>query len=285
MCLHCRGLRSSRPPGWICLFGGIASDALTKDHSSFPLVGRCYLSDSSTSVWPKFSLLNYFSSTNLGYRRFAFCFRNISWAFVNGITRQFFFLRPNTYLYAVDHSCRACCPTTVLLYVYISSSGVPTPYILWYQDHLQSWYNDWRTLAAALLISCVGILVISLTLLFLQISTGFRVAELSEGFNGRLATSEAFFFTHWTFSPYLLPSQSISRSDLADSYQHCQVGCGRTMMERIQEPRNDHTKYLGARVKEIRYTKSLVPYNRFECRVWVLIGICRNCQGNDLSFG
>lgn len=54
----------------------------------------------------------------------------------------------------------------------------------WGQDGQKPWYKSWLTLAAALNISCIGILVRS----------GFRVVELSEGFQGRLATSEAFFY-------------------------------------------------------------------------------------------
>ncbi|RDB22661.1 Protein RTA1 [Hypsizygus marmoreus] len=54
----------------------------------------------------------------------------------------------------------------------------------WRRDQAKAWYNDWRTLGAVLFISCVGILIRSL----------FRVIELSEGYQGRLATSEAFFY-------------------------------------------------------------------------------------------
>ncbi|KAF8897589.1 RTA1 like protein-domain-containing protein [Infundibulicybe gibba] len=56
--------------------------------------------------------------------------------------------------------------------------------IIWIKDQAGSWYADWRTLAAALALSCLGILIRS----------GFRVVELSEGFQGRLTTSEAFFY-------------------------------------------------------------------------------------------
>lgn len=54
----------------------------------------------------------------------------------------------------------------------------------WGQDRQKPWYKSWLALAAALNISCIGILIRS----------GFRVVELSEGFQGRLATSEAFFY-------------------------------------------------------------------------------------------
>ncbi|KAF8558767.1 RTA1-domain-containing protein [Imleria badia] len=55
---------------------------------------------------------------------------------------------------------------------------------VWERDKAKPWYRDWRTLATALAISCIGILVRS----------GYRVAELSQGFQGYLATTEAFFY-------------------------------------------------------------------------------------------
>ncbi|KAI9574466.1 RTA1-domain-containing protein [Boletus coccyginus] len=55
---------------------------------------------------------------------------------------------------------------------------------IWERDKGQPWSRDWRTLAAALAISCIGILVRSC----------YRVAELSQGFQGYLATTEAFFY-------------------------------------------------------------------------------------------
>jgi len=55
---------------------------------------------------------------------------------------------------------------------------------IWGRDKGQPWYRDWRTLATALAISCIGILVRSC----------YRVAELSQGFQGYLATTEAFFY-------------------------------------------------------------------------------------------
>lgn len=55
---------------------------------------------------------------------------------------------------------------------------------VWSVDKDKAWSNDWRALAAALFISCIGILIRSV----------FRVVELSEGFQGHLATSEAFFY-------------------------------------------------------------------------------------------
>ncbi|EIW82130.1 RTA1-domain-containing protein [Coniophora puteana RWD-64-598 SS2] len=52
------------------------------------------------------------------------------------------------------------------------------------RDASGRWYRDWRTLAGALVVSCIGILVRS----------GYRVAELSQGYIGHLATTEAFFY-------------------------------------------------------------------------------------------
>ncbi|KAK0206445.1 RTA1-domain-containing protein [Desarmillaria ectypa] len=46
------------------------------------------------------------------------------------------------------------------------------------------WYNDWRALAGALFVSCIGILIRSV----------YRTIELSEGFEGQLATMESFFY-------------------------------------------------------------------------------------------
>ncbi|KAG2738396.1 hypothetical protein P692DRAFT_20698496, partial [Suillus brevipes Sb2] len=42
------------------------------------------------------------------------------------------------------------------------------------------WYNDWRALAGALAISCIGLLIRSF----------YRVVEASQGFRGNLSTSE-----------------------------------------------------------------------------------------------
>jgi len=51
-------------------------------------------------------------------------------------------------------------------------------------DKAKPWYNSWRTLATALFISCIGILIRS----------GFRVTELSQGYGGPLTTNEALFY-------------------------------------------------------------------------------------------
>ncbi|KAG6857110.1 hypothetical protein H0H87_009671 [Tephrocybe sp. NHM501043] len=54
----------------------------------------------------------------------------------------------------------------------------------WYQDSSKAWYNDWRALGFVLFLSCIGILIRSL----------YRVIELSQGYAGHLATTEAFFY-------------------------------------------------------------------------------------------
>ncbi|KAH7914178.1 RTA1 like protein-domain-containing protein [Hygrophoropsis aurantiaca] len=55
---------------------------------------------------------------------------------------------------------------------------------VWTMHSELPWYRSWKTLAAALAVSCFGILIRS----------GYRVAELSQGFQGYLATTEAFFY-------------------------------------------------------------------------------------------
>ncbi|KAJ7068463.1 RTA1-like protein [Mycena amicta] len=55
---------------------------------------------------------------------------------------------------------------------------------IWAADKDKKWHQDWRTLAGAMCLSFLGILTRS----------GYRVAELSQGYAGPLATSEAFFY-------------------------------------------------------------------------------------------
>jgi len=55
---------------------------------------------------------------------------------------------------------------------------------IWTMDKAKPWYNSWLTLATVLFISCIGILIRS----------GFRVSELSQGFDGPLTTNEALFY-------------------------------------------------------------------------------------------
>jgi len=51
-------------------------------------------------------------------------------------------------------------------------------------DKGQKWYDDWRVLAFALFISCIGILIRSV----------YRTVELSQGYIGHLATTESYFY-------------------------------------------------------------------------------------------
>ncbi|KAH7920174.1 RTA1-domain-containing protein [Leucogyrophana mollusca] len=55
---------------------------------------------------------------------------------------------------------------------------------IWAKDRGGTWYRDWRVLAGALSLSCVGILVRSV----------YRVVELSQGYQGYLTTTEAYFY-------------------------------------------------------------------------------------------
>ncbi|KAH7343267.1 RTA1-like protein [Rhizoctonia solani] len=55
---------------------------------------------------------------------------------------------------------------------------------IWHHQTPVPWYRNWKTLAAALALSCVGILIRSV----------FRTIELSEGFRGHLATTESLFY-------------------------------------------------------------------------------------------
>jgi len=64
---------------------------------------------------------------------------------------------------------------------------------VWTSDREKPWYSDWRTLAGALLISCVGILIRSV----------YRTIELSQGFEGALATNETFFYALDTLPLFL----------------------------------------------------------------------------------
>ncbi|KAJ7929961.1 RTA1-like protein [Mycena leptocephala] len=54
----------------------------------------------------------------------------------------------------------------------------------WAMDGAKKWHQDWRTLVGAMTLSFVGILIRSV----------YRVAELSQGYDGYLATTERFFY-------------------------------------------------------------------------------------------
>ncbi|KAI0347275.1 RTA1-like protein [Trametopsis cervina] len=56
---------------------------------------------------------------------------------------------------------------------------------VWMRDAHKSWFRDWRSLAAALVVSCIGVLVRSV----------YRTIELAQGFNGFLSRHEVYFYT------------------------------------------------------------------------------------------
>ncbi|KAF9075731.1 RTA1-like protein [Rhodocollybia butyracea] len=68
-----------------------------------------------------------------------------------------------------------------LFFLYRVRKCEPEVYV---QDQQLVWYKDWRALAGTMIVSCIGILIRSV----------YRTIELSEGFQGRLATSEPFFY-------------------------------------------------------------------------------------------
>ncbi|KAG1836065.1 RTA1-domain-containing protein, partial [Suillus subluteus] len=55
---------------------------------------------------------------------------------------------------------------------------------IWMRDSKQYWNSDWRTLAAAAAVSCIGILIRSC----------YRVVEVAQGFHGSLSSSETAFY-------------------------------------------------------------------------------------------
>ncbi|KAF8529138.1 RTA1-domain-containing protein [Hysterangium stoloniferum] len=68
-----------------------------------------------------------------------------------------------------------------LLFLYRVRKCAPQ---VWNPSPSPPWWKHWRMLSVALGISCVGILIRS----------AYRTIELSEGFEGRLGTSEGFFY-------------------------------------------------------------------------------------------
>ncbi|KAJ7228483.1 RTA1-like protein [Mycena pura] len=72
---------------------------------------------------------------------------------------------------------------TTIFFVFIHRVRTREP-ATWAMDSAKSWQQDWRTLAAAMTFSFLGILIRS----------GYRVAELSQGYMGHLATTEPFFY-------------------------------------------------------------------------------------------
>jgi hypothetical protein len=55
---------------------------------------------------------------------------------------------------------------------------------IWVQDAHKPWYKDWRALAGAMVVSCIGVLVRSI----------YRTIELSEGYVGFLSSHEVYFY-------------------------------------------------------------------------------------------
>ncbi|KAG0709697.1 RTA1-domain-containing protein [Suillus ampliporus] len=55
---------------------------------------------------------------------------------------------------------------------------------IWMRDSKRHWNGDWRTLSAAMAVSCICILIRSL----------YRVVEAAQGFHGSLSSSEAAFY-------------------------------------------------------------------------------------------
>jgi len=73
---------------------------------------------------------------------------------------------------------------TCIFFVFIHRVRTHEPAIWKVDAGKKHWFRDWRTLVGAMIFSFIGILIRS----------GYRVAELSQGFFGHLATTEAFFY-------------------------------------------------------------------------------------------
>jgi len=73
---------------------------------------------------------------------------------------------------------------TCIFSVFIYRVRTQEPEIWTMHASTRKWHQDWRTLAAAMIFSFVGILIRST----------YRVAELSQGYEGFLATTERFFY-------------------------------------------------------------------------------------------
>ncbi|KAJ7178960.1 RTA1-like protein [Mycena filopes] len=74
---------------------------------------------------------------------------------------------------------------TCIFFVFINRVRTREP-ATWAMHSAKKWYQDWRALAGAMCFSFLGILVDSFGV--------YRVAELSQGYNGHLATTERFFY-------------------------------------------------------------------------------------------
>jgi uncharacterized membrane protein YbhN (UPF0104 family) len=91
---------------------------------------------------------------------------------------------------------------TLLFLLFLYRVKKNTPHI-WNQDDGRPLFKRWKVLAAAMGVSCVGILVSNLVIkvllyiltFHLKIRSFFRVIELGEGWGGHLATTEIYFYT------------------------------------------------------------------------------------------
>ncbi|KAJ7437202.1 RTA1-like protein [Mycena galericulata] len=72
---------------------------------------------------------------------------------------------------------------TLIFIVFIHRVRTREPAI-WASNNKWRWFNDWHTLAGAMVLSFLGILIRSV----------YRVAELAQGYDGHLTTTEAFFY-------------------------------------------------------------------------------------------
>ncbi|KAB5592102.1 Protein RTA1 [Ceratobasidium theobromae] len=85
---------------------------------------------------------------------------------------------------------------------------------VWHHNPPVPWYQNWKTLAIALGLSCVGILIRSV----------YRTVELSQGFHGHLATTESLFYGLDTYPLFVSvaiyvpfwPGRFISESNPSD---------------------------------------------------------------------
>lgn len=98
---------------------------------------------------------------------------------------------------------------TCIFFVFIHRVRTREPEA-WTLHASKKWHQDWRTLAAAMTFSFLGIIVRTkiqshsfiLLLTAPQIRSVYRVAELSQGYVGFLATTESYFYG---LGAYLFP--------------------------------------------------------------------------------
>ncbi|VDB85404.1 unnamed protein product [Peniophora sp. CBMAI 1063] len=88
---------------------------------------------------------------------------------------------------------------------------------VWSKDSALVWWRDWRALAGALGVSCVGIIIRSF----------YRVVELSQGFKGPIARNEGLFYGLDTLPLFIAvviyigfwPGRFIPRSAFAETFE------------------------------------------------------------------